>query len=188
MSAESCITELIRAWLEGDAAALETLSRETMTTLKSIARRQLAGERPNHTLQPTALVNEAYLRLLGAERLSVNDRIHFFALMGRSMRNILRDYGRNRHAAKRGAGAPCVTLVEALDVGADRVDIDTVALDQALTRLSEVNARGVDVFVLRHFGGLTVKEVAAVLSVSEATVKNHWSMARLWLGRELYGT
>jgi len=144
----------------------------------------MAGERPGHSLQPTALVNEAYLRLVDAKGVAWQDRAHFLAVAARVMRRILVDHARSRRYQKRGGDAARVTLDEALVVAAEP-DQDFVALDEALTALAVVDARKSQVVEMRFFGGLTLEETAEALHVSRDTVKRDWKMAKLWLLREL---
>jgi RNA polymerase sigma-70 factor, ECF subfamily len=146
----------------------------------------MAGERAGHSLQATALVNEAYLRLINAKDVPWHDRAHFLAVAARVMRRILVDHARARHYQKRGGDAARVTLDEALVV-ASEPDQDFVALDEALTALSAVDARKSQVVEMRFFGGLTIEETAEALQVSRDTVKRDWNMAKLWLLRELRG-
>lgn len=147
----------------------------------------MAGERAGNTLQATALVNEAYLRLINARDVAWQDRAHFLAVAARVMRRILVDHARARHYQKRGGGAVRVTLDEALVVTSEP-DQDLVALDEALTALGAVDARKSQVVELRFFGGLTIDETAAAMQVSRDTVKRDWKMAKLWLLRELRGS
>jgi RNA polymerase sigma factor (TIGR02999 family) len=146
----------------------------------------MAGERPGHSLQATALVNEAYLRLVNAKEVAWQDRAHFLAVAARVMRRILVDHARSRQSQKRGGTAVRVTLDEALVVAAEP-DQDFVALDEALTALAVVDARKSQVVEMRFFGGLTLEETAEALQVSRDTVKRDWKMAKLWLLRELRG-
>ena len=154
--------------------------------LHQIARRCMAGERAGHSLQATALVNEAYLRLITAKDVAWHDRAHFLAVAARVMRHILVDHARSRHYQKRGGNAARVTLDEALVV-ASEPDQDFVALDEALTALAAIDARKSQVVEMRFFGGLTLEETAEALQVSRDTVKRDWKMAKLWLLRELRG-
>jgi len=144
----------------------------------------MAGERPGHTLQPTALVNEAYLRLVTLKQIQWQDRAHFFAMGARLMRRILVDVARSHGYQKRGGGAKQVTFTQALDVADDK-PTDIVALNDALDALAQVDERKSQVVELRFFGGLSVEETAEVLNVSRETVKRDWSFAKLWLLRQL---
>jgi RNA polymerase sigma factor (TIGR02999 family) len=146
----------------------------------------MAGERAGHSLQATALVNEAYLRLINTKNVAWHDRVHFLAVAARVMRRILVDHARSRHYQKRGGNAARVTLDEALVV-ASEPDQDFVAIDEALTALATVDARKSQVVEMRFFGGLTLEETAEALQVSRDTVKRDWKMAKLWLLRELRG-
>jgi len=152
--------------------------------LHRIAVIHMAHERPGHTLQPTALVNEAYLRLVDVRRMSWNDRTHFFAMSARLMRRVLVDFARSRQYQKRGGGAMKVSLDEAHGVSTERSQ-DLVALDEALTTLSAIDERKARVIEMRFFGGLTAEETAAVLDVSRETVLRDWRLARAWLMHEL---
>lgn len=185
MTPTRSVTALLTDWSRGDASALDRLVPLVYAELRRIAARQLRGERPNHTLQPTALVNEVYLRLVDMRRVSWTDRAHFFALAARSMRRILVDRARARSSAKRGGFARTVVLDEARDV-ADIVNRpDLVALDAALTKLAAVDPRRSQVVELRFFGGLDVDETAAVMNISRSTVVRDWTVAKTWLFREL---
>jgi len=180
------ITQLLRAWGTGDEHALEELTPLVYDELRKAAKRQMAKERDGHTLQTTALINEVYLRLVNLDDVSWQDRAHFFAICARLMRRILTDYARSRSYLKRGGDARRVTLDEALMVSADP-SLDLVALEGALTKLGEVDSRKSSVVELRFFGGLTLKETAAVLKVSADTVTRDWNLAKAWLMREMDG-
>lgn len=178
------ITTLLRAWGAGDKRAFEQLLPLVEVELRGIARRQMAGERPDHVLQPTALVNEAYLRMVDLRAIAWQDRAHFFAMAARIMRRILVDFARAQRSQKRGAAAPRVSL-DAAEVGTlDRTE-DIVAIDEALSRLGDVDARKAKVVELRYFGGLSVDETAEVLQVSPETVMRDWKFAKVWLMRTL---
>jgi RNA polymerase sigma factor (TIGR02999 family) len=179
-------TVLLLKWGQGDAAALDRLIPLVQLELHQIAKRCMAGERPGNSFQATALVNEAYLRLVNANDVAWQDRAHFLAVAARVMRHILVDHARARQYQKRGGAAARVTLDEALIV-ASEPDQDFVALDDALTALAAVDARKSQVVEMRFFGGLTLEETAAALQVSRDTVKRDWKMAKLWLLRELRG-
>jgi RNA polymerase sigma factor (TIGR02999 family) len=170
----------------GRRNCLDRLIPLVQRELHQIARRCMAGERAGHSLQATALVNEAYLRLINAQDVPWRDRAHFLAVAARVMRRILVDHARARHYQKRGGDAVRVTLDEALVV-AREPDQDFVALDDALTALEAVDARKSQVVEMRFFGGLTIEETAEALQVSRDTVKRDWNMAKLWLLRELRG-
>jgi len=179
-------TGLLLKWGQGDETALDRLIPLVQRELHQIARRCMAGERAGHSLQATALVNEAYLRLINAKDVAWHDRVHFLAVAARVMRRILVDHARARHYQKRGGDAVRVTLDEALVV-ASEPDQDFVALDEALTALAAVDARKSQVVEMRFFGGLTLEETAEALEVSRDTVKRDWTMAKLWLLRKLRG-
>ena len=175
---------MLQAWSGGDRRALEDLVPLLNRELHQIAKRQMAAQPAGHTLQTTALVNEAYLRLIDAKRASWQDRSHFIAACSQIMRRILVDHARGRHAAKRGAGVLVAPLEEAW-VTSVEPDTDVVALDEALKTLAKVDPRKAKVVELRFFGGLSVKETAAVLEISEESVLRDWRLARAWLAREL---
>jgi RNA polymerase sigma factor (TIGR02999 family) len=174
---------LITKWRGGDDRALNDLLPLVYEELRLVARKHLRGQRADHTLQTTALIHEAYLRLAGGAAGSVQDHQHFVALASRIMRQVLVDHARNRLAAKRQGGAR-VTLSEAANVPYQS-ELDVIAVDEALTRLSELDERQVRVVELRFFGGLSIPETAEALHISVATVKRDWTMARTWLSREL---
>jgi RNA polymerase sigma-70 factor (ECF subfamily) len=178
------VSALLRACRAGDRRALEDLFPLLTRELHCIAKRQMAGQPPGHTLQTTALVNEAYLRLIEAKRASWLDRSHFFAACSQIMRRILVDHARARQAAKRGGGVLVESLEEAW-VTSVLPDTDVVALDEALNTLAKVDERKAKVVELRFFGGLSVKETAGVLEISEESVLRDWRLARAWLAREL---
>jgi len=179
------ISTLLRAWSEGDQSALERLTPAVYEELRRLAHYYMRGERAGHSLQTTALVNEAYMRLVDFTRMQWQDRAHFFAVSGRVMRRILVDHAR-RQNVKRGADAIHVSLEEVAVVGDDRT-ADLVALDDALNALARLDSRKVQIIEMRFFGGLSVEEAAEVLKVSPATVRRDWSIAKLWLYRELGG-
>jgi RNA polymerase sigma factor (TIGR02999 family) len=178
------VTPLLRAWSEGDEQALERLIPSVYRELHRIARGCMARENPNQTLQATALVNEAYLRLVDVRHVHWQDRAHFFALCARAMRRILVDHARSRASLKRGAGQVCLELQEGR---AAAKPTNLLELDDALNRLAARDARKSRVVELRFFGGLSEVETAAALGVSEETVQRDWRMARTWLYRELGG-
>ncbi|MBN1567780.1 MAG: sigma-70 family RNA polymerase sigma factor [Acidobacteria bacterium] len=175
---------LLKDWGEGDESALNKLTPLVYDELRRMARRQMARERAGHTLQTTALVNEVYLRLLGAEEISFQDRAHFFALSAQLMRRVLVDHARGRGRAKRGGAVRKLSLEEspAIPIGQDT---DIVELDDALNLLAAVDARKAKMVELRFFGGLSVEETARILNVSVRTVMNDWHFAKAWLLREL---
>ena len=178
------ITRLLVAWGDGDQSALEELAPLVQSELHRLAHHYMSRERPGHTLQTSALVNEAYLRLIDWKNVRWQNRAHFFAVSAQLMRRILVDFARDRQYLKRGGGARRVSLSEAAGHPMER-DADLVALDEALTALAEVDQRKVRVVEMRFFGGLSVKEVAEVLKVSEETVMRDWRLAKVWLLREL---
>jgi RNA polymerase sigma factor (TIGR02999 family) len=180
------VTELLIAWGSGDRAALDELVPVIHEELRRLARQQMRGERDNHTLQTTALVNEAFLRLVDLRRIQWQDRAHFLALSARLMRRILVDHARSRSYQKRGGGAANVTLDETIVASPER-GIDLVALDDALEDLARVDARKSQVVELRFFGGLSVEETAEALKVSPETVTRDWRLAKVWLLREISG-
>ena len=186
MSAPSEITCLLIAWSDGDRAALERLMPLIERELHRIARHYMRRENPGHTLQTTALVNEAYFRLVDQKRVRWQNRAHFFAIAAQIMRRILLNYARDRHRAKRGGGAVQVSLSEVAAVGEWR-SAELIALDEALVRLAECDPRKARVVELRHFGGLTAAESAEVLGVSVITVERDWSAAKAWLAKEVRG-
>jgi RNA polymerase sigma-70 factor, ECF subfamily len=178
------VTRLLVDWTAGDEAALQQLLPIVHDELRRLARRQMAGERPGHVLQATALVNEAYLRLVDLKQMRWQNRAHFFAMAARLMRRILVDVARSRDYQKRGGGVQQITFAESLAVS-DEQPTDLVALDDALVALAAVDDRKSRVVELRFFGGLSVEETAEVLTVSPETVKRDWKYAKNWLRREL---
>ena len=179
------VSTLLRAWSDGDQSALERLTPVVYEELRRLAHRYMKGERSGHSLQTTALVNEAYMRLVDFNRMQWQDRAHFFEVSAQVMRRILVDQAR-RQNIKRGAGVPHVSLEDIALVGGDRT-ADLVALDDALNALARLDPRKVQIIEMRFFGGLSVEETAEVLKVSPATVRRDWSIAKLWLYRELGG-
>src|SRR5262245_57743451 len=177
-------TALLQAWGRGEAAAFNELVPIVHDELRRLAKRYMARERPDHTLEATALVNEAYLRLIDLKKIQWHDRAHFFAMSARIMRRILVDFARARRNDKRGGGLAKITLVEGIDV-AEGPGVDIVALDDALTVLAAKHPRKSEVVELRFFGGLSLEEAAETLHVSVDTVKPDWRFAKLWLWREL---
>jgi len=179
------ISTLLRAWSDGDQSALDRLTPIVYDELRRLARRYMRHERPGHSLQTSALVNEAYLRLVDYERMQWQNRAHFFAVSSQLMRRILVEHAR-RHNLKRGGGVQHVDLEDAAVVGGDRA-AHLVALDDAMNALARLDPRKVQVVEMRFFGGLSVEETAEVLKVSPATVMRDWSTAKAWLYRELGG-
>ena len=181
----SAVTELLVRWREGDREALEELMPLVYDELRRLANHYLRRERSDHTLQSTALVHEAYLRLAGPNAPQWQNRAHFFGIAARVMRQILVEHARAHNAAKRGGtGAYKLTLDSALDLPIP-TDIDLIALDGALTRLSELDPQQSRIIELRFFAGLTIDDTSEVLGVSPATVKRDWTSARAWLHREI---
>jgi RNA polymerase sigma factor (TIGR02999 family) len=178
------VTRLLLAWGQGEQSALEKLVPLVHAELRRIARRYMLGERHGHTLQTTALINEAYLRLVDSQKVNWQSRAHFFAVSAQLMRRVLVDYARARNYQKRGAGAYNVTLDEA-KVGPQERGQDLVALDDALHELAKIDPRKSQVIELRFFGGLSVEETAEVLNVSQDTVLRDWRLAKDWLRREM---
>ncbi len=178
------ITGLLKAWAGGDPHALDRLTPLVYSELRRMARRYMAKERPENSLQATALVNEAFLRLVEAENVGWQDRAHFFAVSAQMMRRILVDAARARGSEKRGGGIMRVDLNESIDAMPNRGS-ELVALDEALTALTEIDPRKAKVVELRFFGGLSVEETAEVLKISSQSVMRDWRLARAWLLREL---
>jgi RNA polymerase sigma-70 factor (ECF subfamily) len=179
------ITKLLHAWSEGDQSALERLTPIVFDELHRLAGRYMKRERPGHSVQTTALVNEAYMRLVDYSRMEWQDRAHFFAVSAQLIRRILVEHAR-RHNLRRGGGVQHVSLEEAAVVGGRR-SADLVALDDAMNSLARIDPRKVQVVEMRFFGGLSVEETAEVLKVSTVTVMRDWSTAKAWLYRELAG-
>ncbi len=179
------VSQLLRAWSEGDRGALERLTPIVYKELHRLARHYMKGERRGHVLQTTALVNEAYMRLVDYKRMQWQNRAHFFAVSAQLMRRILVEHAR-RQNLRRGGGVQHVSLDEAAVVGGDR-PADLVALDAAMDALARLDPRKVQVVEMRFFGGLSVEETAEVLKVSPVTVMRDWSTAKSWLYRELAG-
>lgn len=178
------VTRLLQAWSDGDEEALHKLMPLVYEALHSAARHYMAHERPEHTLQTTALIHETYIRLVDVRKVKWQSRAHFLAICAQLMRRILIDFARSRDSQKRRGAAPHVDLDEALLVTAEP-DFDLVALDGALNRLAQADERQSRVVELRFFGGLDVKETAEVLKISVDTVMRDWKLAKVWLFREL---
>jgi len=185
-SSTSQVSQLLRAWNEGDESALERLMPIVYDELHRMAHHYMAYQRPGHTLQSTALVNEVYLRLVDSEHANWQNRIHFFAVCARAMRRILVDWARSRQAMKRGGEVRPPQLGEALAV-TEAQDVDLIALDEALKSLAAVDPRRSQVVELHFFGGLDLEETAEVLKVSSDTVLRDWKLAKSWLRCELSG-
>jgi RNA polymerase sigma factor (TIGR02999 family) len=183
-SSSHSMTQLLLAWRQGDAAALEELVPLVYQKLRRLARHYMAGQRAGHTLQATALVNEAYVRLIDCQQVNWKDRAHFFAISAQMMRRVLVEFARSRQYQKRGGGARKTSLDEALIASPERGH-DLVALDDALQALATSYPRQSQVVELRFFGGLSVEETAEVLKVSAVTVMRDWQLAKVWLAREL---
>ena len=180
------VTQLLLAWSEGDKQALDRLVPLVYDELRRLAQSYMRRERANQTLQTTALINEAYLRLIDANRVKWQNRAHFFGVASRVMRQILVTIAREHGAQKRGGGAEQVSLDEAMMIDEGR-DEDLVALDEALVALAQFDARKAQVVEMRFFGGLTEEEIGAALDVSTETVRRDWRLARSWLRRRLGG-
>lgn len=180
------VTKLLSHYTEGDESALKDLWPEVQKELHRIAKRYLSRERQNHTLQPTALVNEAFMKFAEGEKVNFADRAHFFAIASNIMRRILIDHAKAKNAQKRGGGAFQVTFNET-DFKAQEEVSDLLRLDEALTKLAEEDERLAKMVEMRYFGGLSIEETAQVLQISPATVKRDWQVAKLWLMKELEG-
>jgi RNA polymerase sigma-70 factor, ECF subfamily len=197
------VTQLLAKWSGGNEAALGELTALVYQELRSLAQRHLRRERPNHTIQRTALVHEAFVRLVNQQSVDWQNRGHFFALASNLMRRILVDHARARLASKRGGGVVAVSLDEIMapldadDAGSNggatpepqhfdgETDDDVAAIDEALTRLAGMDERQARIVEMRYFGGLTIEETAQAMGISDATVKREWTLARAWLRREL---
>lgn len=179
------VTQLLQDWSQGSREALDALLPLVHSELRKVAARHLGRERPGHTLQPTALVNEAYLRLVGQRDVQWQNRAHFVGVAAHLMRFILVDHHRKKRNAKRGGAAVRITFNEELDVADDRGNGDFLALDAALAKLAELDERKAKIAELKYFGGLNTEETAEALSISGATVVREWRLARAWLKREL---
>jgi RNA polymerase sigma factor (TIGR02999 family) len=179
------ITHLLNQWSNGDAEVLDDLMPLVYSELRRQASGYLRRERSNHTLQPTALINEAYLKLIDQRDVKWQNRAHFFAIAAQAMRRILVDYARERHRAKRGGAAENLPLDEALTIVSREKSIDLVALDEALNKLATFDERQAKVVELRYFSGLSIDETAEVLNVSNVTIRRDWNMAKAWLHQEV---
>jgi len=182
--ASSNVTQLLVAWGKGDSHAFDALMPEVRKELHRLAAHYMAEERPGHELQPTALINEAYLRLVDWKNIQWADRAHFFGMAANMMRRVLVDYARNRGSVKRGGEAIQVSFVEAVGLPAPQ-SADVLALDKVLQELEAIDPRKSQIVEMRFFGGLSQEETAEALNVSVATVRRDWSLARAWLSREL---
>lgn len=186
MPAAGEITQLLRAWRDGDATAREALFPLVYDELRRLAQYHFGRERCDHTLQPTAVVSELYLKLVGQKRVNWSDRREFFAISSHWIRRILVDHARKQKASKRGGGEPRIVFEEEMGGGPGQ-DLDLVALDDALSALATRDPRGSRVVELHVFTGLTFEEIAEILGVGRATVLRDWKHARLWLRREIEG-
>ena len=184
MENDAQITELLAAWRDGDESSLERLLPVVERELRRIAHQYMRRESGHHTLQTTALVNEAYLRLVDQSRVDWQNRSHFFAISSKIMRRILLNYAREQHAGKRGGGAIHVELNETVVLTPEKSD-ELIALDEALERLKDFDELKSRIVELRYFGGLTIEETAEVLQIAPSTVSLHWRLARAWLKREI---
>jgi RNA polymerase sigma factor (TIGR02999 family) len=178
------LSQLLVAWRGGDQTALDRLTPLVYEELRRLAKHYMRGERPGHTLQATALVNEAYMRLIDYKEMQWQNRAHFFAVAAQLMRRVLVDHARGRNYAKREGAQQRLSLSKA-DQVADKPDVDLAALDDALKTLAEMNEQQSRIVELRFFGGLTIEETAEVLGISHATVERDWAVARAWLRREI---
>ncbi len=179
------ITQLLNQWSNGDAEVLDDLMPLVYVELRRQASGYLRRERLNHTLQPTALINEAYLKLIDQRDVKWQNRAHFFAIAAQAMRRILVDYARERKREKRGGAAENLPLDEALTIVSQEKSVDLVALDEALNKLAKFDERQTKVVELRYFSGLSIDETAEVLNVSNATIRRDWNMAKAWLHQEI---
>jgi RNA polymerase sigma-70 factor (ECF subfamily) len=179
------ITQMLREWSGGNRESLDALLPYIYAELHRQASRYLRRERADHTLQTTALINEAYLKLIDQRTVNWQNRAHFFGIAAQAMRRILVDYARGKHREKRGGIGDNLPLEAAALMVSEETSIDLVALDEALTRLAEIDERQARIVELKYFSGLTIEETAEVLRISHATVKTDWNMAKSWLHREL---
>jgi RNA polymerase sigma factor (TIGR02999 family) len=186
MNPQGDVTRLLTAWSKGDQSALNELMPLVYSELYRIAQRAWRGLDRGNTLQPTALINEAYLKLAGAENATFHSRGHFFAVACTAMRQILVNHARSRHAEKRGSGQAALSLND-IQVAVNQEAADVVALHEALERLQAIDPRKSKVVEMRYFGGLTIEETAEALGVSVVTVNRDWRLARTWLIREMHG-
>ena len=184
MSTPETVTDLLVAWGNGDEQALDRLTPLVYDELRRLAKSYLRRERPDHTLQPTALVNEAYMRLMDLGQLDWQNRAHFIGVAARLMRQILVDHARTRRAAKRGSAGEMLALDSAI-AQPDERELDLLAVDEALSKLASLDPEQSRIVELRFFGGLTIEETAEVLGVSPSTAKREWRLARAWLYRKI---
>lgn len=178
------VTQLLERWGAGDSTALDELAPLVYTELRKVAAAYLRRERPDHTLQATALVNEAYLRLVGQRHDRWQGRTHFYGIAARLMRQVLVEHARRHRAEKRGGGRVAVTLAHADEVGG-APEVDVLAVHEALERLAAFDARQAEIVEMRFFGGLSIEETAEALGVGHATIEREWGLARAWLRKEL---
>jgi RNA polymerase sigma factor (TIGR02999 family) len=184
----SCeISRLLRAWSEGNGKALDELMPLVYDELHRQAHRFLKRERRSHTLQTTALINEAYLNLVKHNRVNWQNREHFFAISANLMRRILVNYANARHRKKRGGSTEDLQLDDSIMIAAENADVDLLALNEALDKLSKMDSQQAEIVELRYFGGLTIEETAEVMGIAPATIKRDWKLTRTWLYRELSG-
>lgn len=181
----SKITLMLRRWSDGNREALDDLLPAVYNELHRQARRYLRREHAGHTLQTTALINEAYLKLIDQKQIDWQSRTHFFAIAANLMRQILVDHARAKHREKRGGDSPKLPLDEVAPIAVDAKDVDLIALDEALTRLAALDEQQARVVELRYFSGLSLEETAEALGISRATTARDWAMAKAWLHREL---
>jgi RNA polymerase sigma-70 factor, ECF subfamily len=179
------ITALLQDWSNGNQTALDKLMPLVYGELRRQASRYLSKERPGHTLQTTALIHEAYLKLLGKNEIEWQNRTHFFSIASTAMRQILVDYARERHREKRGGLAENLPLDEAFQIASNEKSVDLIALDDALNRLAKMDARQAKVVELRYFSGLSIDETAEVLGIANSTVRLDWNLAKAWLKQEI---
>lgn len=183
--APEAVTQLLAEWQLGNRDALDELMPLVYGELRAIAGRYLSRESSSHTLQSTALVHEAYMKLVGQRNVRWQNRAHFFGIAAQMMRRILVDHARHQHRLKRGGPTPTLSLDEAMGASEPETEVDLLALDDALTSLTLIDPRGARVVELRFFSGLTVEETAEVMTISAGTVKRDWNTARAWLYREM---
>ena len=184
MASTATITQLLIRWSDGDKDALDELAPQVYSELRRLAKYYLRQERPDHTLQASDLVHEAYLRMVDEKEIGWQNRAHFFGIAAVRMRHILVEHARGRQAAKRGGGEYRLSLSQANEL-AEEQDVNLLALDDALRRLDELDTQKTRIVELRYFGGMTIEETAEVLKLSPATIKRDWSMARAWLRNEI---
>ena len=179
------ITQLLKDWSEGNQTALDKLMPLVYDELRRQASRYLRNERQGHTLQTTALIHEAYLKLIGINQIEWQNRNHFFAIASTAMRRILVDYARERKRDKRGGVAENLPLDEGLQISANEKSVDLIALDEALNRLAKLDERQTKVVELKYFSGLSIDEIAEVLGIANSTVRLDWNLAKAWLKQEI---